>query len=84
MREKFLTLHPADLRGLGQTVGIDLETQRTGLFGQTDFNTVFRADIEEARKFRRHILGICYARACWKLRRPVSVENPGRRKNSDA
>ena len=46
---EILTLHPADLRGLGQTVGIDLETQRTGLFGQTDFNTVFRADIEEAR-----------------------------------
>lgn len=46
---EILTLHPADLRGLGQTVEIDLETQRTGLFGQKDFDTVFRADIEEAR-----------------------------------
>lgn len=46
---EILTLHPADLRGLGQAVDIDLETQRTGLFGQKDFDTVFRADIEQAR-----------------------------------
>ena len=46
---EILKLHPADLRELGQTVGIDLETQRKGLFGQTDFDTVFRADVEQAR-----------------------------------
>ncbi|MGO8975702.1 MAG: AAA domain-containing protein, partial [Steroidobacteraceae bacterium] len=46
---EILTLHPADLRELGQAVDIDLETQRTGLFGQKDFDTVFCADIEQAR-----------------------------------
>jgi DNA polymerase III delta prime subunit len=46
---EILTLHPADLRELGQAIDIDLETQRTGLFGQKDFDTVFRADIEQAR-----------------------------------
>jgi ssDNA-binding Zn-finger/Zn-ribbon topoisomerase 1/DNA polymerase III delta prime subunit len=46
---QILTLHPADLRELGHAVDIDLETQRTGLFGQKDFDTVFRADIEQAR-----------------------------------
>jgi DNA polymerase III delta prime subunit len=45
---EILTLHPADLRELGQAVKIDVETQRTGLFGQKDFDTVFRADIEQA------------------------------------
>ena len=38
---EILTLHEADLRELGQTVDIDLEAQRTGLFGQKDFDTVF-------------------------------------------
>jgi hypothetical protein len=46
---EILTFHPADLRELGRVVDIDLETQRTGLFGQKDFDTVFRADIEQAR-----------------------------------
>ncbi len=43
-----LTLRAADLRELGNTVNIDLEAKRTGLFGQSDFDTVFRADIERA------------------------------------
>jgi ssDNA-binding Zn-finger/Zn-ribbon topoisomerase 1/DNA polymerase III delta prime subunit len=44
-----LTLHPADMRELGQPVDIDLEAQRTGLFGQKDFDAVFRVDIEQAK-----------------------------------
>lgn len=44
-----LTLHPADLRELVQAVDIDLETQRTGLFSQKDFDTVFRTDIDQTR-----------------------------------
>jgi hypothetical protein len=46
---EILTLKPADLRGIGQSVDIDLETQRTGLFGQKDFDTVFRADVGQAK-----------------------------------
>jgi hypothetical protein len=40
----------SDLRELGQTVDIDLETRRIGLFGHKDFDTVFRADIEQAKR----------------------------------
>jgi hypothetical protein len=46
---EILTLRPADLRGIGRPVDIDLETQRTGLFGQKDFDTVFRADVSQAK-----------------------------------
>ncbi|MGH9552173.1 MAG: AAA domain-containing protein, partial [Terriglobales bacterium] len=45
-----LTLRPADLRGLGRPVDIDLETQRTGLFGQKDFDAVFRADVTQGKE----------------------------------
>ena len=46
---ELLTLRPADLRGLGQPVDIDIETERTGLFGQKDFDVVFRADVAQAK-----------------------------------
>ncbi len=46
---EILSLQPADLRGLGRPVDIDLETQRTGLFKQKDFDTVFRADVGQAK-----------------------------------
>lgn len=46
---EILTLRPPDLRELGDTVNIDLEAHRTGLFGQNDFDIVFRADIEQAK-----------------------------------
>lgn len=45
---EILTLRSADLRGLGRPVNIDVETQRTGLFGQKDFDTVFCADVARA------------------------------------
>lgn len=45
-----LTLRPADLRGLGRPIDIDIEAQRTGLFGQKDFEAVFQADIDQAKK----------------------------------
>jgi hypothetical protein len=45
---EILTLRPADLRGIGRPVDIDLETQRTGLFGGRDFDTVFRVDVAHA------------------------------------
>jgi len=44
-----LTLRPADLRGLTPPIAIDLDTQRTGLFGQQDFDAVFRADVDQAK-----------------------------------
>jgi hypothetical protein len=46
---EILSLQPADLRGLGRPVDIDLETQRTGLFKQKDFDNVFRADVSQAK-----------------------------------
>jgi superfamily I DNA and/or RNA helicase len=46
---EILSLQPADLRGLGRPVDIDLETQRTGLFKQKDFETVFRTDVSQAK-----------------------------------
>jgi hypothetical protein len=46
---EIITLDPADLRELGDTVNVDLEAQRTGLLGQNDFDSVFRADIEHAK-----------------------------------
>jgi DNA polymerase III delta prime subunit len=46
---EILSLQPADLRGLGRPVDIDLETQRTGLFKQKDFDTVFRTDVSQAK-----------------------------------
>jgi DNA polymerase III delta prime subunit len=46
---EILELRPADLRELGQTIDLDSETQRTGLFGQKDFDVVFRADIGQAK-----------------------------------
>ncbi len=46
---EILSLQPADLRGLGRPVDIDLETQRTGLFKQQDFDTVFRVDVSQAK-----------------------------------
>jgi hypothetical protein len=45
---EILSLQPADLRGLRRPVDIDLETQRTGLFKQKDFDTVFCADVSQA------------------------------------
>ena len=47
---EILSLHPADLRGLGKPVDIDIETERTGLFKQKDFDTVFQADVRQAER----------------------------------
>lgn len=47
--KEILSLQPADLRGLGRPVDIDLETQRTGLFKQKDFETVFGTDVGQAK-----------------------------------
>jgi hypothetical protein len=47
---EILSLEPAELRGLGRPVDIDIETQQTGLFGQKDFDTVFRTDVDQARE----------------------------------
>jgi ssDNA-binding Zn-finger/Zn-ribbon topoisomerase 1 len=46
---EILTLDPSDLPELGNIVDIDLEAKRTGLFGQNNFDIVFRADIEQAK-----------------------------------
>ncbi len=46
---EILSLQPADLRGLGRPVDIDLETHRTGLFKQKDFETVFGTDVGQAK-----------------------------------
>jgi hypothetical protein len=45
-----LTLQSVDLRGLTRPIDIDLGEQRTGLFGQKDFDAVFLADVEQAKR----------------------------------
>jgi len=46
-----LSLRPADLRGLERrSVDFDLETQRTGLFKEKDFETGFRTDVSQVKE----------------------------------